>query len=441
MKKMKTALVLSGGGSRGSYEVGVWQALCDAGIDIDMACGTSVGAINAAMVVLGDAARAGELWKTLETDMIFDRDTDAKPYFDRLDSIVRSIDELSDKYTKVGSAFETLGGVIGEKGRELNDAFARKAGMTVDDAIIYSKEIIKEHGAGSSGMLNVLKKYIPAGKFFKSKVDYGMITCEYPSFREEYFYKEDIPHDMLHEHIAASASCFPAARYSMIGDKKYVDGGYGDNLPVKMALFRGVERIVSVNLKAVGTVDKKLLDEVEKRHPNYITVEPKWDLGNFLVFEPDVAARNLRLGYLDGMKALGLLDGDRFAFKKGAFKADEIMKADDAAYLFRLDPEKVYTRTTLKNELKKNVAEAQKMLAERGIEPAAPSDKIKPSEALRKLQLLKAECPSEALAVYIAGSLKAFGEDSIYAGRNTEKLMKDEVRTAKYIVEKGLLGE
>ena len=89
----------------------------------------------------------------------------------------------------------------------------------------------------------------------------------------------------------------------MIGDKKYVDGGYGDNLPVKMALFRGVERIVSVNLKAVGTVDKKLLDEVEKRHPNYITVEPKWDLGNFLVFEPDVAARNLRLGYLDGMDA------------------------------------------------------------------------------------------------------------------------------------------
>ena len=46
-KKKKTALVLGGGGSRGAYEAGVWQALTELGIEIDIVTGTSVGAINA----------------------------------------------------------------------------------------------------------------------------------------------------------------------------------------------------------------------------------------------------------------------------------------------------------------------------------------------------------------------------------------------------------
>ncbi|MBQ6088299.1 MAG: patatin-like phospholipase family protein, partial [Firmicutes bacterium] len=50
MKNKKTALVLGGGGSRGAYQIGVWQALKELGIRIDMVYGTSVGAINAAMV-------------------------------------------------------------------------------------------------------------------------------------------------------------------------------------------------------------------------------------------------------------------------------------------------------------------------------------------------------------------------------------------------------
>ena len=53
-QKSKTALVLSGGGSRGAYEAGVWQALVDLGIKIDIVTGSSVGAINGAMGCQGD---------------------------------------------------------------------------------------------------------------------------------------------------------------------------------------------------------------------------------------------------------------------------------------------------------------------------------------------------------------------------------------------------
>ena len=79
VSEKKTALVLGGGGSRGAYEIGVWQALKALGIKIDMVYGTSVGAINAAMVAQGDLDLTAELWKELETDMVFDMAPDSKP--------------------------------------------------------------------------------------------------------------------------------------------------------------------------------------------------------------------------------------------------------------------------------------------------------------------------------------------------------------------------
>ena len=41
-------LVLQGGGALGAYQVGVYQALHEAGIEPDWVIGTSIGAINAA---------------------------------------------------------------------------------------------------------------------------------------------------------------------------------------------------------------------------------------------------------------------------------------------------------------------------------------------------------------------------------------------------------
>ena len=51
---MNRALVLSGGGSRGAYEIGAWQALEELGVKFDGVYGTSIGAMNAALVAQGD---------------------------------------------------------------------------------------------------------------------------------------------------------------------------------------------------------------------------------------------------------------------------------------------------------------------------------------------------------------------------------------------------
>lgn len=50
-QKRTTALVLQGGGALGAYQVGGYMALVEAGIEPDWVCGTSIGAINAALIV------------------------------------------------------------------------------------------------------------------------------------------------------------------------------------------------------------------------------------------------------------------------------------------------------------------------------------------------------------------------------------------------------
>ena len=67
----KTALVLAGGGSRGAYEMGVWKAIYEMDIPFHIVCGTSIGAINGAMIAQGSFQRAQQMWDTVETSQVF----------------------------------------------------------------------------------------------------------------------------------------------------------------------------------------------------------------------------------------------------------------------------------------------------------------------------------------------------------------------------------
>jgi NTE family protein len=73
--RRRVAFVLSGGGSLGALQVGMLQALFDAGIQPDMLVGTSVGAVNAAWVGAWPAAegvrKLAEIWRRLKRDDVF----------------------------------------------------------------------------------------------------------------------------------------------------------------------------------------------------------------------------------------------------------------------------------------------------------------------------------------------------------------------------------
>ena len=64
-------LVLQGGGALGAYQVGVYEALHDAGIEPDWVIGTSIGAINAAIIAGNPVEhrldRLNEFWRHVET--------------------------------------------------------------------------------------------------------------------------------------------------------------------------------------------------------------------------------------------------------------------------------------------------------------------------------------------------------------------------------------
>ena len=65
---MKRAIVLGGGGTRGSYEVGVWRALNELGIDYQIVTGTSIGSINGVFMAIGEYERAYMLWDTIRME-------------------------------------------------------------------------------------------------------------------------------------------------------------------------------------------------------------------------------------------------------------------------------------------------------------------------------------------------------------------------------------
>src|SRR5215207_591698 len=56
-------LVLSGGGGKGAYQIGCWRALRELGLDrFTSIAGTSVGALNAALIAQGDFEKARSVW-------------------------------------------------------------------------------------------------------------------------------------------------------------------------------------------------------------------------------------------------------------------------------------------------------------------------------------------------------------------------------------------
>ena len=69
---MKIGLVLAGGGARGAYEIGVWKALRELGIDqyIKVVSGSSIGALNSMLFVQGDIDFAEKLWKSITKEQI-----------------------------------------------------------------------------------------------------------------------------------------------------------------------------------------------------------------------------------------------------------------------------------------------------------------------------------------------------------------------------------
>ena len=65
-KGKEYGLVLEGGGGKGSYQIGAIQALYEKGYSFDVVSGTSIGALNAALLTMGSLEEAKSLWLNIQ---------------------------------------------------------------------------------------------------------------------------------------------------------------------------------------------------------------------------------------------------------------------------------------------------------------------------------------------------------------------------------------
>lgn len=264
----KTALVLAGGGSRGSYELGVWQALREMDITINIVTGTSIGAINGSLITQGNYDLAVALWDKLDTSHVFDV----------------QVNEESPVRSKVLQTYRT-----------------------------FARNFIKSGGTDSNPLKKTLSSFFDEDKIRSSPIDYGVVTVELDSRKPHELFKGEIPYGKMIDYILASASIYPAIKPYVIDGVRYVDGAYYDNLPVKMALEKGATNIIAVDLEAFGVVKKEALGLA----PQVTCIRCHWDLGPTLVFDHNTMRHNIRLGYLDALKAYGAYEGRAFTYITG----------------------------------------------------------------------------------------------------------------------------
>ncbi|WP_165445314.1 patatin-like phospholipase family protein [Bacilliculturomica massiliensis] len=385
----RSALVLSGGGSRGAYQIGVWQALLEMGIPIDLVAGTSTGAINGA-VIAQDGGR-GELledacsvWRELETDKVFD---------------------FSD--------------------------------------------VLKNGGGCYTDFKKLLEELLDEEKIRRSEIQLGIVTVEFPSMEPRYLWIEDIPEGRLIDYVLASASCFPAIQSYEIGDSRFIDGGYSDNMPVGMALDRGASHVIAVNLDAVGVTKKEKLEDAKQS----LMIQSHWDLGNWLRFDRANSRRILRLGYLDAMKACGAYDGELYCFIKGQMDKRHLRGAEQAAAIFELDPGLIYGAEVFHRALaealaayadseKKEIEAVEKGL-DNGPLGAVLGKSSLAKNALNGFLTNLAKLPpvnSKTLLILLARHLKgADVKRSLLMSRPALALFSKEIGGAYYLVRSGLV--
>lgn len=108
-------LVLDGGGARGAYQIGAWKALREAGVKINAVAGTSVGALNGALICMGDVEKAEQIWRDITYSRVMDVD-DAwmEGLFDKETSFREVVAEMKRYLSKGGVDITPLRKLIHE---------------------------------------------------------------------------------------------------------------------------------------------------------------------------------------------------------------------------------------------------------------------------------------------------------------------------------------
>ena len=269
------ALVLAGGGARGSYQVGVWRALMELDWHPQIITGTSVGSLNGAMFVLDLYEVARDMWLTIRS---------------------KDVMELPEDNADLSALHSFL------------------------------RRVVKAGGMDVSPLEEIVERVLDEDALRKAEIRFGLVTVEQRGLKPRELPLEQIPEGRVKDYLMASAACFPALQARDIDGVKFLDGGYSDNMPTGLAKDMGAEELVCVDLEGVGITRPNLTGLPTTMIRSY------WELGDILHFDPDTARRNMELGYYDTLRAFGRLRGCAYAVDNGPESS-----ADAEAFRSRFD--------------------------------------------------------------------------------------------------------
>jgi len=260
-------VVLEGGGAKGAYQIGVWKALLELGVKIKAVAGVSVGALNGALICMGDYEKAVDIWKNISYSSIMNVD-----------------DVEMDK-------------LINLRFKDINISSVSKQ----------SRKILVSGGLDVTPLKQLLDDNVDEKKIRESDIEFIMGAFNVSNLKAMEITAKEAEDGYLKDYLMASSS-FPLFKNSKLLGKTYLDGGITNNVPIDMLINRGYKNIIVIRIYGIGVEKKiKIPEDV-----NLTYFAPKQPLCNVLEFDRKKAIRNIMLGYYDALRILKPLAGNDY---------------------------------------------------------------------------------------------------------------------------------
>ncbi len=267
------AIALEGGGAKGGYEIGVWQALEEAGVRYAAVSGTSVGALNGALMAMRDYPKAVEAWSNI-----------------RMSSIVAVSESEEDNLKKLFGGTMPIG--------ELPEYLPRLLSL------------LKNRGMDIAPMRAWMRAVIEPERIRTSDVSLFVTTVSLNDRKGLEIKVNDLATDDAVFDMLLASAYHPAFRNEPLSDgKQYLDGGAFDSLPLHVLVENGYKDIIGVRLPGGLGIERRF--DLPK-DVNVSIIKPEIDLGGALDFDADRAKYHMRVGYLDAKRLLYGLYGKRY---------------------------------------------------------------------------------------------------------------------------------
>lgn len=306
----KLGLVLSGGGAKGAYEVGVIRALAVLGIEPDVISGASIGAVNGALIAGASnmqtaADELSMVWNGLDREKILKSNISGKRLL-----VLSGLHTLVRRYLKMNPV--TLFAKIAAD--PLLGLLLKPEDRTVISLLDQSPlEEILEQSVDFSHLLSSAAKELyvaifPSGN--GNSPDFWKPLAKYAAGEgsSAFIRVKDCPRDAL-KLIMASAAIPIAYKPAQIDGQWYYDGGMGGrvtaqgNTPATPLLKCGCTHAIVVML-----CNGVLWDRHEWPSVTALEIRPKNSmkgLFSMLDFTPQRIQELISLGYRDAMDSIG----------------------------------------------------------------------------------------------------------------------------------------